>query len=150
VSRADLVDMGKFVCTLIGMPGVTRQNLEEYIGPRSGGPVMAKVIIDAAHSNLCTGKPYSQVLSTTEPPAPAGPATTMAGDGTYEVGVDVVPGKYKTAGSPQGSDSQCYWARVNANGEDIIDNDLGNGPKIVTIKAGELFETQRCGTWTKS
>ena len=40
------------------------------------------------------------------PPAAAGPSTTFA-DGTYEVGVDVAPGKYKTQ-----ADGFCYWDRT--------------------------------------
>lgn len=79
--------------------------------------------------------------------APAGPVTSFD-DGTYEVGVDIAPGKYKTPGS-----EFCYWGRLRHNDGslgDIINNDLGAGPKTVTVKAGEYFDTKNCGTWTKA
>lgn len=78
-----------------------------------------------------------------EPPGPL----VEFGAGTWEVGVDVVAGKYKTLGS-----DNCYWARLRNNDgstDDIIDNNIGAGPQTVTIKDGEYFETQRCGTWTR-
>jgi hypothetical protein len=63
--------------------------------------------------------------------APAGPATRIDGDGTYEVGVDIEPGKCKTAGSAQDSSFSCNWARLKANGEDIIDYSIQNGPRSI-------------------
>lgn len=73
------------------------------------------------------------------------------GPGTYEVGVDIQPGKYKTAGGGLGG--SCYWARLkDTNGEldSIIANGNAQGPTTVTIKSGDgAFETT-CETWTKA
>jgi hypothetical protein len=67
-------------------------------------------------------------------------------DGTYEVGVDIVPGRYKTAGG-----DSCYWARLKSDDDtEIIANDLGAGPRTVNIRAGEYFKSQRCGVWSKA
>lgn len=64
-------------------------------------------------------------------------------DGTYEVGVDIRPGKYKSAGG-----ESCYWARIADDEGEIIDNALGKGPKVVTIKKGDYaFETSGCKDW---
>ncbi|ORB87214.1 hypothetical protein B1987_03770 [Mycobacterium kansasii] len=78
---------------------------------------------------------------------PAGSASTVAGDGTYRVGVDIRPGTYR---SPGGKD--CYWERLRGLGgtvEDIIVNGAGTGPQVVTIAPTDVaFKTQRCPTWT--
>jgi hypothetical protein len=67
------------------------------------------------------------------------------GDGVWEVGVDIQPGKYKAVGS-----ETCYWAKLREN-DDIIDNHLGSGPVTVTIDPSvNKFESQGCGTWNKA
>lgn len=153
---SEIITLGRMVCDAIGTPGITRANFEAAIGTSKYGPAVAPVILDAAERHLCPGKLYSNAPAVAVPgfsppavlaPVPAGPATTI-GDGTHEVGVDVAPGKYKTAGG-----QDCYYARLrNTDGgvENILDNNLGAGPQTVTIKAGEYFESQGCGTWTKA
>lgn len=49
-------------------------------------------------------------------------------------------------------DSDCYWAvlQTGTNGSDIIENGIpGGGRPTVTVKKGQDFESQRCGTWVK-
>ncbi len=73
-------------------------------------------------------------------------ANTFAGDGVYVVGKDVQPGQYKSAGG-----SNCYWARLNAAGDDIIDNDLGSGPAVVTVQPSDgLLKVSGCAPFTKA
>lgn len=83
-------------------------------------------------------------------PAPTGPLTTF-GDGVWEVGVDVAPGKYKTAGTDSYG---CYYARLQNNDgtvADIISNGFGQGPVTVTVKPTDgYFETSGCVDWTKA
>ena len=81
------------------------------------------------------------------PATPPGPKTTIDSDGTYQVGVDIAPGNYRTAGS-----SGCYWARPSGlDTSDIIDNNNSNGPQVVSIQpTDKAFLTQRCGTWQKT
>lgn len=86
------------------------------------------------------------------PVVPSGPAATFS-DGTYEVGVDVEPGRYKTTG-PDGSGfiDSCYWARnSNDSGEfsAIIANDNISGPGSITVKSGEFVELSGGCVWTK-
>src|SRR5437868_4132657 len=84
------------------------------------------------------------------PAAPAGPATTID-DGVYEVGVDVAPGKYKTAG---GSGALCYWDQKKEPGGNFgAGDDQGvaeaGEPQVVTLVKGRYFKTSDCGTWKK-
>lgn len=69
--------------------------------------------------------------------------------GVWTVGSDIKAGMYRTKESV-GSD--CYWAvlQTGTNGSDIIDNGIpGGGRPTVTVKKGQDFESQRCGTWVK-
>jgi hypothetical protein len=79
-------------------------------------------------------------------PPPPPPAPSIA-DGTWTVGEDIPAGVYRTVGA----DSSCYWEidKSGSNGDDIINNHVGGGNLRVTLKKGQDFETERCGTWTK-
>lgn len=69
--------------------------------------------------------------------------------GVWTVGSDIKAGTYRTKESV-GSD--CYWAvlQTGTNGSDIVDNGIpGGGRPTVTVKKGQDFESQRCGTWVK-
>jgi hypothetical protein len=73
-------------------------------------------------------------------------SNTIAGDGTFRVGVDIQPGQYHSEGG-----ESCYWARLSANGDDIIDNDLGTGPAVLTVQASDgLIKTSRCAPFIKA
>jgi hypothetical protein len=78
--------------------------------------------------------------------APAAPAAVIK-DGDWVVGEEIDPGTYETA-----TTDNCYWARskdATGNLGVIIANDNTDGPATVTISAGEIFRSNRCGTWTK-
>jgi hypothetical protein len=92
--------------------------------------------------------PTTTKTVTVTAPAPA-PATAMAGEGTYEVGVDVQPGTYISAPT---SDNNCYWARMKAgDGQDnIIANNNTTGSAVVVIRASDKFFTSSgCSDWTQ-
>lgn len=87
------------------------------------------------------------------PPPPAGPKTVgvngaywsvIDNDGTYVVGVDLWPGKYRSAGGPM-----CYWARLRSpDASDKIDSKKTSGPQVIQIRGSDTaFLTQNCGTW---
>ncbi|MGK2883064.1 MAG: hypothetical protein ACSLE6_20545 [Mycobacterium sp.] len=80
-------------------------------------------------------------------PAPASvPVAAMDVDGTYSVGVDIVPGTYSTPGPVEGD--ACYWKRISATGGAIIDNAMSVKPQIVNIEATDLaFKTNGCQPW---
>lgn len=124
------------ICTSVQI-GIDRPTILNMMidGPNKLDPASANKVFDAAITHLC---PQAQVKT-----EPAGPSTTIAVDGTYEVGVDIAAGKWKTTG---GAQSNCYWARHDQGG-DIIDNDTPGASATVTVKAGELFKVARCGAW---
>lgn len=105
-------------------------------------PTTVRSIVPAAPITFTTVAPRT----TTEPPAPAGPATKIRKDGTYMVGSDILAGTWRATGG-----SLCYWARKSTLTGDlgsIIDNNLASGQQLVTILPGDkAFETQGCGTW---
>lgn len=85
-------------------------------------------------------------------PQPTGPRTTV-GSGTYVVGEDVEPGRYKTPG-PDGSSwrDSCYWERARDDSgafSSIIANDNIEGPGSLTVKAGEVLKLSGPCTWSK-
>jgi hypothetical protein len=69
-------------------------------------------------------------------------------DGTWEVGVEIPPGTYRTTDYAFG----CYWARLkNFSGEveAINANNFGDGYQVVTITSQDQgFESDDCGDWT--
>ena len=74
------------------------------------------------------------------------PSTTM-GQGSWQVGIDIAPGRWSTTSEVDG----CYWQRVSSfSGElaAIIANDNVDGRAIVDISANDVgFESTRCGDW---
>lgn len=79
--------------------------------------------------------------------ASSAPAAPTIKDGTWTVGEDMPAGTYKVIGAGE----RCYWSITasGSNGSDIVDNHLGGGNLHVTLKAGQDFESKRCGTWVK-
>jgi hypothetical protein len=81
----------------------------------------------------------------TEEAVPAGPVTTM-GNGTYQVGTDVVPGKYR---SPAPTDGLCYFDQTDDSGK-ILDQGVANeGPSIANLRKGRTFKSSGCEDWVK-
>lgn len=83
-------------------------------------------------------------------PAPTSAvATTIPGDGTYEVGIDIEPGKY-TSDVPAGGN--CYWARLKSDDpfDGIIANNNSSGMSVVVVKKSDTyFQSTGCSDWTK-
>lgn len=80
--------------------------------------------------------------------APTEPKTTIDSDGTYKVGVDIVPGTYSTPGPIEGG--ACYWKRTGGpDGQTKVDNALTKKPAVVQIDPGDTeFKTDGCQPWT--
>lgn len=77
---------------------------------------------------------------------------TIPGDGLFEVGKDIKPGTYHTAGPSSTGSGDCYWARLASNDTtNIIDNGNEAGPATVVIQNNDaFFETSGCQSWTPS
>ncbi len=73
---------------------------------------------------------------------------TFGGNGTYMVGEEVKPGRYRSDGG-----DLCYWARLSGtSGEfgDIITNHVTEGATTVTIAPSDVaFETSGCALWER-
>jgi hypothetical protein len=87
------------------------------------------------------------VAVTLTPPPPPGQPNTTFGDGLYQVGVDIAPGTYRSAGG-----TGCYWARLKTlDTNSFIDSNLSDGPQVVQIQpTDEAFNTKDCQTWQKT
>jgi hypothetical protein len=95
------------------------------------------------------GGSYQSAPKAADPPKPPPAAKPTIEDGVWTVGEDIPAGTYKVTEKISG---MCYWAitKSGTNGSDIIDNDIPSGglPRV-TIKKGQDFETNGCGTWKK-
>lgn len=103
-------------------------------------------------------KPKPVIISPSATTARVVPSTQVKkasaptiGEGTWEVGVDVQPGKYKTAGANDSISGLCYWD-VRKNNEEgdfvsqgVIDSKLE--PGRVTLVKGQFFKTSGCQDW---
>jgi len=87
--------------------------------------------------------------SWTTAPSTGAKSTRITTDGTYRVGIDILPGTYYG----YGTGNSCYWATLNgfsSKADDIIENHYGAARTIVTIPAGTSgFEASGCGTLTR-
>ena len=105
----------------------------------------------ASTVTVAAGAPAEAPTPAAPAPAADGPKTSFSA-GTYEVGTDIQPGKYKTPG-PEGGSGICYWARLkdtSGGPSAIIANGVPQGPSTVTIaRTDAAFETSGC-TWTKA
>ncbi|MCG8654870.1 hypothetical protein [Yimella sp. NH-Cas1] len=92
----------------------------------------------------------AETVTVTESPEPAATqdGSSIPGDGTFQVGVDVQPGTYISTTPDSGN---CYWARLSGSDGfgNIIDNSNSSGQSLVTIKATDkFFESRGCNAWT--
>ena len=71
--------------------------------------------------------------------------TTVPGDGTFEVGVDIERGLYRSAGKPG-----CHYAvSSDADGSDLLINKQTASPTSVSLRDDTWLLTQGCAEWTR-
>jgi hypothetical protein len=122
--------------------------------------VTSKPTIAAAAVLMAVAWGASARLAVADPaPAPAPPApgrgaapapakTTIDHDGVFNVGTDIVPGVYTSAG-PVGN-GVCYWKRLGDDAKQPLDNAMSKKPQIVRIDATDkTFKTDGCQAWQK-
>jgi hypothetical protein len=81
--------------------------------------------------------------------APAPAKTTIDHDGVYNVGTDIVPGVYTSAG-PVGN-GVCYWKRLGDDAKQPLDNAMSKKPQVVKIDpTDKTFKTDGCQAWQKN
>jgi hypothetical protein len=78
------------------------------------------------------------------------PASSF-GDGTYVVGTDIQPGRYRTNGAGDDPSLGCYWSRDgDLSGENILANGIIRGPTTVDVKSGDAaFEVSGGCQWAR-
>lgn len=119
------------------------------------------IIACAAGVGMWSAKPTPSPTATTHKTTPdpgvrptaAKPVETKAiipqiRDGEYEVGADVTPGKYKTAGAEDSVIPLCSWS-VKKDGH-YTDSGVADGlteQAYVTLKKGTTFKTSGCKPW---
>jgi hypothetical protein len=91
--------------------------------------------------------PTRTVTVTYTPQPPPGQPKTVFGDGLYQVGVDIAPGVYRSAGG-----KGCYWSRLKTlDTSSYIDSNLNDGPQTVQILPTDgAFNTKNCQPWQKT
>lgn len=72
------------------------------------------------------------------------------GNGVYEVGKDMKPGRYKSGGPEDASIPFCSY-RVSSDeaGEKIIAIENSQGPGVVSVARGQYFFSQNCQEWKR-
>lgn len=104
----------------------------------------AAVFTPPAVSGKATVKP------TTAPKKAVPSKPKISGDDVVHIGEDVPAGTYRVATTVQ-SGENCYWLKSSdAEGSNIIDNDLpAGGRPQVTLKTGQWFTSRDCPDWIK-
>jgi hypothetical protein len=107
--------------------------------------------VAAAPSTVATVAPAPVVTTKAPAKPPAEPAlATSFGDGTYEVGVDVAPGKYRSSGATEGLFEFCNVSTTNSKG-DTVDWNTANANEqvLITLKLGQTVEASGCEQFRK-
>lgn len=142
MARAEMIGIGRSICDAIGVEGISRELLVSSIGTTRFGPEVAALFVRNSQTFLCPERQYATLAAPTTT-TPAGPRTVFT-TGTYEVGVDIRPGRYRSPGG-----TGCYWARLDED-QEITDNNLSDGPTVFDVRESDEFvELNRC-TWTMS
>jgi hypothetical protein len=100
----------------------------------------------SASTTTSTVSTRSATTTSTTQPDPVAPVTSF-GNGTFEVGPQVVAQTYRAPGG-----TNCAWERLgspNGGVSAIIASNDSAGPAIVTLSPSDVaFESDGCGTWS--
>jgi len=138
--------IGLGICVLMATAfGNAFGDREPTRGASSAGPTTTASAVPTTTSAPSPVRSSAEAAPVTEPE----PGTVA--DGKYEVGVDIEPGQYKTAGPPEDSVMElCFWSRTSDDSGDfnaIIASEMVPGPGSVTVKAGEFVKFNGGCTW---
>lgn len=123
-------------------------------GPaRTSGPIVSpifdgKSVVPGAVTPTADASPAATTPAA--PPKAVPPAAPSIEEGTWSVGEDFPAGTYQAKGAP----GNCYYAVYKSSTDTstldgIVTNHIGGGNLKVVLKAGQGFETKRCGVWSK-
>lgn len=78
---------------------------------------------------------------------------TIPGSGIFAIGPEKAPGRYRTEGPTGANPVGCYYALLRAPTSDsldnIIDNNIVQGPGFADLVEGQFFETTSCQQWVR-
>jgi hypothetical protein len=103
------------------------------------------------------------VVLASAPSASADPMDPIPGNGVFQVGADIAPGLYRTAGSASTigvwinnvptQDSMCAWftySTPDASKDHVVQTNMSVGPMYANINSTvKAFESQNCQPWTR-
>jgi hypothetical protein len=117
------------------------------------GAAILGVVVANTNGRGITTPPQVYTGPAANPPTTAA-ATSPAGlrtDGVYEVGPEIKPGTWKTDGRGTPGLGGCYWSRNrDADGLDIIANNLSPGRQTMTVRAADGYVELSGGcTWQR-
>jgi hypothetical protein len=117
---------------------------EQVSALRNQAARQARTISDQQRTLQQANARLARPRPTPTQPSVAVNAATSFGDGLYQVGLAIQPGRYTTPGA-----ADCYWAKLSTGDTNkVIVNNQGVGPQTVTIDS-PYFESEACGSWTK-
>ena len=141
---------------LIGYPIVTLSAFAIGAAGSASTPAATNAAPAPTTSVTTASQPAPTVTVTAAPESPEQvpsatptPPAGIPGDGTYEVGVDIQPGKYASDTPTSGN---CYWARLKNDDpfDGILANNNSSGKSVVVIKKSDkYFQSSGCSDWTK-
>lgn len=139
---------------LVGYPIVTLSAFAIGAAGSASTPAATNAAPAPTTSVTTASQPAPTVTAAPESPeqvpsATPTPPAGIPGDGTYEVGVDIQPGKYVSEPSTSGN---CYWARLKNDDpfDGILANNNTSGKSVVVIKKSDkYFQSSGCSDWTK-
>ena len=104
------------------------------------------LVVTVVHGVSGTAVATADPATPTTPATPTpGPITAIDHDGTFEVGTQITPGVYASAGPAEGT--KCYWRRIGADNA-TLNNALSSQPQVVLIEATDIaFKTRGCQPW---
>ena len=115
----------------------------------TNGAILLSADVEKAVRTLTTypgnDVPVYLTLDTLRPIAPSLPPSPLLFDGSYTVGVDVAPGRYKTIGPVDG----CYWETLDEAGEINDNNFVDAAPQVImTVRKSDFaVNSEDCGPW---
>lgn len=130
-------------------PTVTATSVSTVTATTTAHPTAtATITVVGRPVQLVATRTHTRTVIYTPPPKPA------VNDGTYEVGVDIKPGVYRTSGrSEDDLGIGCSWEREsNLSGslDAIIANDDIDGPSIIQVHRGEYLKLSGGCNWRRA
>ena len=132
---------------VLAVAGVVVTAVAAIFGTVSGADPAGPRPVAAGQTTLTVVRVETSTVTATVTVAapPVGPAVQLV-NGLHQVGVNVVPGTFRTPGPDGSNGGGCYWSRSTTSGE-FVDNGVLSGPGTITIALDELVEIAGCRPW---